>query len=1184
MRRLTLVFPLLSLFLFGCFPDREETPPTPVDPPPPASGTTDAGPEAPLPQDAGPDWVNEDAGNPPENEPDAGAPPEPASDGGTVVPPGIDAGVEDPCDLSNLEPEFEFPFEWPVATESVSITEHSSWKNQITPDDPFVVATDWGVENPMRWVKFSVLVADPSKVYFQDSEAFPFHYDFASVHLDPFVGMTTTEFDAVSLYEEEQEVILGAVIFPPESQEGLDPNEYGVQLVRQDAYHPEMVKMVFDLVKASIDADPTTTALYFPTFENNSFESASVQCAMERYFTEQNVPLGSVQRWLTGNTCYSEGWALGTLRYVTADEIESSYEAGELKPTDILVTDAVPAELPYVAGILTLAPTTPNSHVAILSQVYQIPFVHVHFPSTVDDLMSRLGDEVLVSATENWWTMVENPCAVRFYDIAGAYAPDTEAALYALKDPAPVAYTPMGQAGTNYIDIQDHQGAAVRPEHVDLIGGKAANFGMLRESIPDNSPPAVAFTFDLWQAFLDQNLDSGLSLRATIDATLSDYTYPPDFALLHEDLDAVRDLIKDASFTEAQKTDIQAAIAGYDSNRKIRFRSSTNVEDTTNFTGAGLYSSYSGCKADDEDEDSEGPSICDPSKNKERGVYRAMKKVYASFYNDNAFLERLRRGVVESEVGMGILAHYSFPDETELANGVITLRKQNSSYTLDVVSQPGAVSVTNPETAARPEVVEISIYNFSGGSSTYVDISQYADLLPLGGTVLDTHEDDSLDEYHQLAALMIEVTDAFESTTNTDSNYILDLEFKKITDWGLVVKQLRQLPYESNDGENSTFLLDEGVSLCLFQGEYSDVYANHRGKLVWDITTANIQLLNENLEETFVTGSSLALVSDAETVALNGLPHTWSNGEYSFDERASSALHAWQVDHGSYTTDYELTVTLPQTVPTNQSPIVTLNDLVYYLKMEHSTPLPTLSWNGFETTKEETVRLEPCRGDELPPNSNYRERTFDGYGYTDFSIVSRFYHPPFPQGPTAGYTEPMQKWLDTTITGFTDEPLVLSSIYAQSYRPGHHNFGEYYLFEPRLDPNVTQAQLDELAELDLVRIYWEWGSIFSIPNIDYCANATDSDCCGNGVIEENEECDAGDENGIGACDYDCEIATVYCDEANGVTSNCCGDGIIQSNEQCDDGNDDGRDGCNYACEITGGVAYETFGGELITVH
>ena len=56
-----------------------------------------------------------------------------------------------------------------------------------------------------------------------------------------------------------------------------------------------------------------------------------------------------------------------------------------------------------------------------------------------------------------------------------------------------------------------------------------------------------------------------------------------------------------------------------------------NVEDSEHFTGAGLYDSYSGCLMDDLDGDSTGPSQCDPAEPQERGVFRAIHKVYASF-------------------------------------------------------------------------------------------------------------------------------------------------------------------------------------------------------------------------------------------------------------------------------------------------------------------------------------------------------------------------------------------------------------------------------------------------------------------------------------------------------------------------------------------------------------------------
>jgi len=64
-------------------------------------------------------------------------------------------------------------------------------------------------------------------------------------------------------------------------------------------------------------------------------------------------------------------------------------------------------------------------------------------------------------------------------------------------------------------------------------------------------------------------------------------------------------------------------------------------------------------------------------------------------------------------------------------------------------------------------------------------------------------------------------------------------------------------------------------------------------------------------------------------------------------------------------------------------------------------------------------------------------------------------------------TFPLASWEQTTITGLTADPLVLKSEFSQTYAPGHHNFSEVFLFEPRLDPNVTEGQRAELEASDI---------------------------------------------------------------------------------------------------------------------
>jgi hypothetical protein len=210
------------------------------------------------------------------------------------------------------------------------------------------------------------------------------------------------------------------------------------------------------------------------------------------------------------------------------------------------------------------------------------------------------------------------------------------------------------------------------------------------------------------------------------------------------------------------------------------------------FSGAGLYDSFSGCLADDTDNDSEGPSRCDADRDEERGVFRAIRKVYASFYNENAYIERLRHGVDESEVGMAILVHYSFPDEFEEANGVATLdiRKPADAARMveaQLVSQVGAHSITNPSNALRPEVVGASYQGEPGEAE--IEVSQRSGLVEGDGFVLGRNE-----AYGELLEMLDSTASAYESYFPDEQVLELDFEWKQVVPGEFQIKQVRRIP------------------------------------------------------------------------------------------------------------------------------------------------------------------------------------------------------------------------------------------------------------------------------------------------------------------------------------------------------------------------------------------------------
>ncbi len=163
------------------------------------------------------------------------------------------------------------------------------------------------------------------------------------------------------------------------------------------------------------------------------------------------------------------------------------------------------------------------------------------------------------------------------------------------------------------------------------------------------------------------------------------------------------------------------------------------------------------------------------------------------------------------------------------------------------------------------------------------------------------------------------------------------------------------------------------------------------------------------------------------------------------------------------------TMRIPSVIPAGQCPVITLEDLQFEYDAMYSKPVPVTTYGdtlcATSETTEDHVALNLRH--ETSENDILQTRTIlDG----DVVIRSQFYWPPHPKGPTAGYTAPAVRWVETIITGLTETPIVLQSSYAQTYQPGHHNFWETFMFEPRLDQNISVDILAELESQGICRI------------------------------------------------------------------------------------------------------------------
>jgi len=933
----------------------------------------------------------------------------------------------------------------------------SNWRNELdltTLDNPLV--------KDSQWTKLTSLTSAPETVYFQNANKYPFHYDFAHAFLPEFKNMTRQQYDAVSLgrRNQPQQANLGAVLIGPGN------NEFALQLVNGTPLDQTRTLALLQSVKKSLKLPPGAKLFYFPTAEQKRAAAAFAPALAAAGF-----PVGSADQWATGNQVYSQGWAMGRLVYVPTDEIEAKYKSGSLKSTDILLTDDVPAEVPHVAGIVSLSSSTPNSHVALLAQSHNIPFGFARDEALAKQLKALSGKEVTVRASAADGTLTAQAL--------GTMPAAFKKQLLALREPAPLVITAKARTGKYGISMED-----LGLDELKHVGSKSANYTILKKTLPTASVnPAVALTFDVWDDFMAQKVPSSaragakVTLREEIDARLKKFqVYPPtDVAGTEAALDAVRELIRDTPVPQAVKDGVAASLKAHpklDITDTLRFRSSTNVEDTDTFTGAGLYDSFSGTLARDLGLQAKPGSHS-------RGAFDAIKRTMASFYNDNAFLERRRLKVDESKVGMAILVHPSAPDERELANGVVTVTVDASGVqTMKLVTQFGAESVTNPEEgASKPEVVQIT-RDPQGDSNVWLDQATDNPNVRIGESVLAMPKD-----YERFAKLFGDAANAFISIRGKTPPLTVDLEFKKEKPGPgdgrgdqFVVKQIRVVPTPSGTGPVA--LLPAKTELRTAQGEGDDIFAAHAMKSVWQVSNDARWLSGPHADLT---------VSPLTKVEIDylegGVVKHYAGPMSGFDRHSLKAktadgvaqtIDAWSSPVGKNTLELNMRASSPIEV----GPISELSEAAVKWGVTLTKPV-----NVVRSELDATGTLRDVQRDERALTTRLEKRAVadavqekwnfeaPGKGLQGATVkVSPRYRYAVELEGQMVKTERLGQWETSTISGLTTAPLQLKGDFSQTMVPEHHNFSEAFLFEPGLEKGVAAASLAELKRQDIQKI------------------------------------------------------------------------------------------------------------------
>lgn len=307
------------------------------------------------------------------------------------------------------------------------------------------------------------------------------------------------------------------------------------------------------------------------------------------------------------------GTAVGRLRV-----LDKAEEADDLEPDDIVLLREVPLSLPPVAGVLTTRPSTTLSHVNLLAKGWGIPN---GYAAQVEPWLALQGQWVKLEVQRTGITLVPADAS----ELA-ARSSGKQEAQQARRWPEPDlrrdALVPLQQ-----LRVADR----VR------CGSKASNLGALAaaqrpQPWPGNAPVPDGFCIP-FAAFAEFMRQPGA--QQALQQATNTPGFETDRKVRHAALARLREALQALPVPEAILARSQSAWQLQLGGVGVFVRSSSNSEDLPGFSGAGLYTTV-------------------PNVTKPEALADAVKTVWASVFNSEAWEARRWSGVPHDKVVMGV--------------------------------------------------------------------------------------------------------------------------------------------------------------------------------------------------------------------------------------------------------------------------------------------------------------------------------------------------------------------------------------------------------------------------------------------------------------------------------------------------------------------------------------------------
>lgn len=373
-----------------------------------------------------------------------------------------------------------------------------------------------------------------------------------------------------------------------------------------DLIPAEQIKLTYDIISKTF---------YEPVaFKPNSLRQEEASAALNEMPRLLQRDISKEQEYQALNM------AKGLGRIHIIDKLDEHVEIGF---NEILVLNEVPIQLPPVAGIITSKPSTPLSHINLLAKGWGVPNAYI----------KNAGE--LLKQYDGWWVSFDT----RFDHYEIKRADINQLRQYQLRIASlQNVMKPRADLAVKRLASLSEQ----RASDTIAYGGKSANLGeVMRARLPGIAVPGgFSLPFYYYDQFIKEN-----KLDDAIFEMMNDQRFVHDPAYRRERLTAMRERIQKGTINDALRAEVLRRVHAEYAGKGLFVRSSSNSEDLPNFSGAGLYTTVPNVKTDEQ-------------------LVEAIKTVWASLWNFEAYEARERRLIDHSKIYMAVLIQEGINSES----------------------------------------------------------------------------------------------------------------------------------------------------------------------------------------------------------------------------------------------------------------------------------------------------------------------------------------------------------------------------------------------------------------------------------------------------------------------------------------------------------------------------------------